>query len=426
MRYSERMRRRTFLKGTTAAAALIGTGQVYSGEPAHALAASSVARLDSFIETEMTARNIPGLSACLIHEDAILWRRSYGFADLENKIPMTADHILNIASISKTFTMLAVMQQVEAGLIALDADVNDYLPFSLQHPRFPDRPITSRMLLQHRSALRDGAAYPHHYACGDPRMSLGVWIRRVFETGAEFYDRDENFAPWEPGDTYEYSNTAFGLLGYLVEITSGVEFSQYCDRNIFKPLGMNNTSWMLADVDVSSHAVPYTWVADNTARGPSSGGTPLGVIRPDGATLGEALSNGYQESCAYSHPNFTDGFLRTSVNQLSIWARLWLGDGSIDGARLLSAETVQQIYKGTRILDGGGDFRQGLAWHSGHELGGHLLWGHGGGDPGVNMDLLMLREQRLAAIVFANTNGVTPLDFTTEILREGLAARNGY
>ena len=129
MRYSERMRRRTFLKGTTAAAALIGTGQVYSGEPAHALAASSVARLDSFIETEMTARNIPGLSACLIHEDAILWRRSYGFADLENKIPMTADHILNIASISKTFTMLAVMQQVEARLIALDADVNDYLPF---------------------------------------------------------------------------------------------------------------------------------------------------------------------------------------------------------------------------------------------------------------------------------------------------------
>ena len=178
MRYSERMRRRTFLKGTTAAAALIGTGQVYSGEPARALAASSVARLDSFIETEMTARNIPGLSTCLIHEDAILWRRSYGFADLENEIPMTADHILNIASISKTFTMLAVMQQVEAGLIALDADVNDYLPFSLQHPRFPDQPITSRMLLQHRSALRNGVAYPHHYACGDPR-TLGQGRRVV-------------------------------------------------------------------------------------------------------------------------------------------------------------------------------------------------------------------------------------------------------
>ena len=420
------MQRRTFLQGSTAAAALIGTGQAYSSEPEHALAASSVARLDSFIETEMTARNIPGLSACLIHEGAILWHRSYGFADLENRIPMTADHILNIASISKTFTMLAVMQQVEAGLITLDANVNDYLPFVLQHPQFPGRPITTRMLLQHRSTLRDGAAYPLHYACGDPRMSLGVWVRRLFETGGDFYNPDENFAPWAPGEAYEYSNTAFGLLGYLVEITSGMEFSQYCDRNIFKPLRMTNTSWMLADVDLSSHAIPYTWVAANTARGPSWGGTPLGVIRPDGATLDEALSNGYQENCAYSHPNYTDGFLRTSVNQLSIWARLWLNDGSVDGTRLLSAETVQQIYKGTRVLDGGHDFMQGLAWHSGHELEGHLLWGHGGGDPGVNTDLLMLREQHLAAIVFANTNGVTPADFTTEILREGLAVRNGY
>lgn len=419
------MHRRAFLLGSTAAAALIGGGQVYSNEPASALTASSTARLDRFIETEMAARNIPGLSACLIHEDAILWQESYGFADLESKSPMTADHIQNIGSISKTFTMLAVMQQVEAGLIALDADVNDYLPFSLQHPKFPDRRISTRMLLQHRSALRDGAAYPHHYACGDPRMSLGVWVRRLFESGADFYDPDENFAPWAPGDAYEYSNTAFGLLGHLVEITSGMEFSQYCHRNIFEPLGMNQTSWMLADIDISRHAIPYTWVEDATARGPSWGGMPLGVIRPDGATLREALSGGYQENCLYSHPNYTDGFLRTSVNQLSIWARLWLNDGSVDGVRLLSAATVRQINEGTRILDGGNDFLQGLAWHSGHKLEEHLLWGHGGGDPGVDTDLLMLREKRLAAIVFANTNGVTSSDFTIEILREGLTARNG-
>ena len=413
------MQRRTFLQGSTAAAALLGYGQVCSSERASTLTASSAERLDHFIKAEMAARHIPGLSACLIHEDAVVWRKSYGFADLETNAPMTANHTLNIASIAKTFTMLAVMQQVEAGLITLDADVNDYIPFVLQHPQFPGRPITTRMLLQHRSALRDGPAYPLHYACGDPRMSLGVWVRRLFETGGEFYDPDKNFTPWAPGETQEYSNTAYGLLGHLVEITSGMEFSQYCQRNIFAPLRMNHTSWMLADLDVSQHAVPYTWVADNEARGPSWGGSPLGVIRPDGATLREPLSDGYHENCAYNHPNYTDGFLRTSVNQLSIWARLWLGDGSIDGVRLLSADTVRQVYGGT-------DFLQALTWHSGHELDGHKLWGHGGGDPGVNTDLLMLREQRLAAIVFANTNGVTPADFTMKILREGLAARNGY
>ena len=420
------MDRRTFLQGSTAAAALLGYGQACSSGRANSLAANSAERLDRYINAEMAARHIPGLSACLIREDAVVWRKSYGFADLETNTPMTADSIQNIGSISKTFTMLAVMQQVEAGLITLDADVNDYLPFVLQHPQFPGRPITTRMLLQHRSALRDGAAYPVHYACGDPRMSLDAWIRRLFETGGVFYDPDENFAPWAPGDVYEYSNTPFGLLGHLVEITSGMEFSQYCQRNIFAPLGMNHTSWMLTDLDVSQHAVPYTWVADTKARGPSWAGTPLGVIRPDGATLSEPLSDGYHENCAYSHPNYTDGFLRTSVNQLSIWARLWLGDGSVDGARLLSADTVRQVFVGTRVTDGGTDFLQGLTWHSGHELDGHRPWGHGGGDPGVNTDLLMLREERLAAIVFANTNGVTPGDFTIEILREGLAERSTY
>ena len=415
------MRRRTFLQGTTAAAALIGSGQAYSTEPTIALKASSAARLDQFIETEMAARNIPGLAACLIHQDAIVWRQSYGYADLGNKIPMTTDHILNIASIAKTFVMLAVMQQVEAGSIALDADVNDYLPFSLQHPKYRDRPITARMLLQHRSSLREGPTYPRHYACGDPRMSLGVWVRQLFENGAAFYDPDENFGPWAPGEAYEYSNTAYGLLAHLVEITSGMEFSMYCQRKIFEPVGMTETSWMLADVDVSNHAIPYSWVANNKVRGWSWGGTPLGVIRPEGPTLGAALSNGYQENCPYSHPNYPDGFLRTSVNQLSIWARLWLDDGSVDGVRLLSAETVRQVYKGTRIRDGDADYLQGLTWHSNHEVNGHPLWGHGGGDPGVNTDLLMLREKRLAAIVFANTDGVTPADFTIEILREGLA-----
>ena len=418
------MFRRTFLQSSTAAAVLLGCGQSYSSERASALTANSTERLDRFIEKEMAAQHIPGLSACLIHEDAVVWRKSYGFADLETNTPMTADHLLNIASISKTFVMLAIMQQVEAGLINLDADVNDYLPFVLQHPQFPGRPVTTRMLLQHRSALRDGDAYPLHYACGDPRISLGVWVRQLFEAGGDFYDPDKNFAPWPPGDAYEYSNTAYGLLGHLVEITSGIEFSQYCQRNIFKPLGMRHTSWMLADLDMSQHAVPYTWVADTKARGPSWGGTPLGVIRLDGATLGEPLRDGYHENCAYSHPNYTDGFLRTSVNELSLWARLWMSDGSVDGARLLSAETVRQVYDGAKMTDGGTDFLQGLTWHSGHELDGYRLWGHGGGDTGVNTDLQMLREQRLAAIVFANTNGVTTGNFTAEILREGLAARS--
>ncbi len=415
------MQRRTFLQHSTAVAALFAGGQALPSDQQHALTAKSAARLERFITAKMAARHIPGLCACLVHGDAVLWQECYGFADLENKTPFTADHIQNIASISKTFTMLAVMQQVEAGLISLDTDVNDYLPFVLRHPQHPKRPITARMLLQHRSALRDGSVYARHYACGDPQMSLGPWVRRLFESGAEFYDESENFTPWGPGDQYEYTNTTFGLLGYLVEIASGTAFPEYCQRRIFKPLGMGNTGWLLADVDLATHVVPYTWVEDGIVRGSSWGGVPLGVIRPDGPTFGEPLSNGYHVNCDYNHPNYTDGFLRTSVNQIKTWARFWLSDGEVDGVRLLSPESVQTILAGDRMGEGNNAFLQGLSWYSGHELAGYPLWGHGGSDPGVNTDLVMIREKNLAAIVFANTDGVTPSDFTLEILRQGLA-----
>jgi len=407
--------RRAFLKGATATAALLGSRLEAS------IAGDSIARLDRFIVAEMARRHIPGLSACLVYRDAVLWQENYGFADLSKKLPITADQILNIASISKTSTMLAVMQQVEEGRISLDANVNEYLSFELRHPRYPQRPITPRMLLQHHSALRDGSVYARNYECGDPDLALGDWLRKYFVSGAEFYDADEHFAPWEPGQEYEYSNTAFGLLAHIVEEVSGTDFNKYCRDHIFDPLGMHNTSWSLADVDLSTHMVPYTWVEDGVPRTPVWNGIPVGPVRLRESTTTGFLDDGHHDNCVYSHPNYPDGFLRISINQLTTWARLWLGEGSVDGVRLLSPETVRQVFAGDLVNDGDNEFLHGLCFHSRDQLDGYELWGHGGGDPGVNTSFLMIREKNLAAIVFVNTYGVATEDFTIEMLREGLA-----
>ena len=383
------------------------------------LGAEASARLVEFIENEMLARHIPGLSACLVHKQGhILWSQNFGYANLASNEKMTFDHVQNIASISKTFTTVAAMQQVEAGLLDLDADISDYLPFDLRHPGYQDQVITARMLMRHVSGLRDGSVYARHYACGDPRMSLGVWINEYFDQGGVFYNADENFAPWAPGEKYEYCNVSFGLLGHLVEITSGLNLPDYCRRNIFTPLGMSRTRWMIADIDPDMTTTPYTWVEDNAARGPSWGGIPLGVIKPDGPTLTDTLPNGYDANCVYNHPNYPDGFLRTSVAQMATWARLWLGDGEIDGVRLLNPENTEQMFTGDAAA-GSGE-RQGLTWYSGHEINGERLWGHDGSDPGVSTSLLMARETGLAAVVFTNTNGVSPSDFASQILREGM------
>lgn len=368
----------------------------------------------------MRARHIPGLSACLVHRDGhILWSHNSGYANLESNEQMTFDHVQNIASISKTFTTVAAMQQVEAGLLDLDDDVNDYLPFELGHAHFPDRTITVRMLMHHVSGLRDGSVYARHYACGDPRMSLGVWVREYFDEKGVFYNAEENFAPWAPGENYEYCNVAFGLLGHLVELTSGLGFPEYCERNIFTPLGMARTRWMIAEIDSGPTTTPYSWVENNDVRGPSWGGIPLGVIKPGGPAQMQMSSNGFVGNCIYNHPNYTDGFLRTSVAQLATWARLWLGDGAVDGVRLLGPKTTQQMFT-DETAKPDSKYLQGLTWHSAHKIDGARLWGHDGSDPGVSTSLLLARERGLASIVFTNTNGVTPSDFAIEILREGL------
>jgi len=378
-------------------------------------------RLGDFINKEMLARHIPGLTACLISRSELLWQQSFGFADLVAQMPMSADHVQNIASISKTFVTVAAMQQVQAGKLNLDDDVNEYLPYSIRNPHHPDVPVTPRMLMYHTSALRDGLVYANYYRCGDPSMSLGEWIKDYFSSGGRFYSADENFHAWQPGERYDYCNTSFGLLGHLVEQVSGQSLPDYCEERLFAPLGMSNTAWMVADVDDRPTTTPYTWVEQQTARGPSWGGVPLGVITADGPTLMQPLEDGYVANCLYNHPNYPDGFLRTSLNDLRLWAGLWLGDGSADGLQILQPETTQQMFTGHRLSESY-DGRQGLTWHRDGELEGEFPWGHDGSDPGVSTSLKLIRERGLAAIVMTNTNGVSPSDFANEILREALQA----
>ncbi|MGH9894991.1 MAG: serine hydrolase domain-containing protein, partial [bacterium] len=277
------------------------------------------AELDEFIQAKMRRDHIPGVAACLCNQEGIRWAGTYGLADIERHIPMTIDSVQNICSISKTFTATAVMQLREAARFRLDDDISDYLPFAVRNPRHPRAKITVRQLLTHQSSIRDGIAYSRQYRCGDPSLALGDWIRGYLGEGGAHYDAEENFHTWAPEEGWEYCNVAYGLLAFMVESVSGTPFPAFCRERIFAPLAMPETSWFLAGLDTSRHVTPYTYVAQGTARGPSWGGVPLGVIRSPGSQ--EKPKPGFNANCLYNHPNFPDGFLRTSVNQLSRYLR---------------------------------------------------------------------------------------------------------
>jgi len=361
------MRRREFLKAA-AAGVVVGAARRDA--------------LDTYVRRGMNTRHIPGVAGCIVRGDDIVRELSYGYADLSKKTPMGLDTLQNIASISKTFTATALMQLWEKGAFRLDDDVNAVLPFEVRG----DAVITYRQLLTHTSSIADGTSYARHYGCGDPKIPLGTWLEEYFTPGGRFYDAEENFHEWSPGERYTYNNVAFGLLGYLVEILSGEPFPDYCRSHIFAPLGMTETSWYLADIDTARHAVPYTWVEDGVPRSPTWGGEPLGAIGP------HVEQDGYLVNCLYNHPNYPDGFLRTSVRQLARYARAYLRGG----APILKPETVETMWQvhSEKIW--------GLCWYV-RDVEGLPFWGHGGADPGVNTRIDLNREEGLGAIVFANT-----------------------
>lgn len=410
--------RRVSRRGFVAASAVLAASALHT--PAARLWAAPSSpidpgQIDAFIREKMERDHIPGVAAAIVNRDGIVWESGYGWADLEKRLPMTTDTLQNVASISKTFTTTAVMQLREQGLVDPDDDVQNYVPFPVRNPNHPDTRITIRQLMTHVSSLLDGTAYSRLYRCGDPGISLGEWIEEYFTPGGRFYDRDENFGSWAAGERREYTNVTFGLLGHIVERVSGLPFPEYCQRRIFARLGMPDTAWYLDEIDTSRHAVPYTWFDAGVARGPDWGGLPLGVIQDAGAGSEAFLPGGYRANCFYNHPNYPDGFLRTSVRQLARYARAYLNGGIIGDNRILKAATVSEMLTPQPIPED--TLQQGLTWYAFNNAG-EPAWGHSGGDPGVNTDMRMLPGRGIAAIAFTNTHGIRPTEFTTMLLKE--------
>src|SRR5439155_7737531 len=139
------------------------------------------------------------------------------------------------------------------------------------------------------------------------------------------------------------------LAGYLVEVISGVPFDQFCKDHIFTPLGMHKTSWRLAGIDQSVLAMPYN----------------------------KSLF-GYVPYGQYGEPDYPDGMLRTSINELAQFLISYMQGGRNNGRQILKSTTVEEMLKSQTSLDPS----QGLVW-SNESIEGRAVWGHDGADNGA-------------------------------------------
>ena len=171
----------------------------------------------------MKETGIVGLGASIIIDKKFVWAKGYGYADKESKKPFTISTIMNIGSIAKNFTGVCLMKAVEEKKIALDDDINIYLPFKIINPYFPNEKITIRNLATHTSGLAD--RYPFYdstylYGAGDSPEDLGGFLKSYFDINGKYYSK-ENFLNHKPGTYYEYSNLPAALAGYIIEIVTG-------------------------------------------------------------------------------------------------------------------------------------------------------------------------------------------------------------
>ncbi len=193
------------------------------------------AHVDHFITTQMASQHVPGLALAITSGEQIAYVQGYGRA--RDSDPVTPQTQFLIASLSKSFTALAVLQLVEAGQIELDVPVQQYLPdFTLATPTTAQQ-ITVRQLLNQVSGLADG---------GFPEMRLPV-PATLADRIAQLHDAR---AGQPPGTTYQYFNVNYQILARLVEVVSGEPFSSYLQTQIFDPLQMNHTVNLMSSADL--------------------------------------------------------------------------------------------------------------------------------------------------------------------------------
>ena len=321
--------------------------------------------IDVEIQKVMAEYDLPSVSACVIKNDAIVWKQSYGYCDRGNQIKPTDKTIYHIASISKLFIATAIMQLEEQGKIAIDKDINNYIPISIRNRYFPETPITARILLTHTS----GIAWPQTY-----REALGLWehfeadqapppsewVPQFLIPSGEYY----NPFIWKntsPGTFELYSNIGSNVLAYLVEQQSGQNFRDYCMEHIFIPLNMHNTSYNYADLE--SNKIAKLYKNNNSIQQP------------------------------FDDRIYASGGLKTTIQDLSRFMIAYINKGELNGHRILQESTIEKMWKIQNEVSG-----ICLLWRA--SLGNWV--GHTGGMVGTATIAEIHPESKTGLIIFCN------------------------
>jgi CubicO group peptidase (beta-lactamase class C family) len=348
-----------------AALRLRATNGTLTGDQAVDQSKAIVDKLDELVPQLLKENDVPGAAVALVRDGEVAWSAGYGLADRERGVPVTADTVFQVASISKPVTAWGVMRLVESGQLELDAPVEQYLTrWHLPPSSYDAGGVTIRRLLSHTAGLSLG---------GYPGISPDQPLPTLEESlsGKNGGAGDVRIT-MEPGAQFSYSGGGYTLLQLVIEEVTGESFSEFMQEQVLHPLGMLHSG--------------FEWRTD---------------LRP-------ATAVAYSETGA-PVPNylFTEkaaaGLYTTAPDLARFVAAEMPGpSGKPAGRGVLTADTLALMF--TPVLQGQGETAYGLGHQISTQPDGSKVASHGGVNAGWRAFFAALPEQGEGIVILTNSD----------------------
>ncbi len=328
-----------------AARAMAAAGSPYEQAEEHA---RSIAK-------ELLARGIPGFNIAVAVDGQIVYSEGFGFADLEERVPVWPTTKFRIGSVSKPLTAVALVQLVDAGKIDLDAPVQKYVP------TFPEKEakVTPRLLAGHLAGIR-------HYR-GD-EFFIAKHYDHVAD-GLKIFQDDPLVAP--PGTKFSYSSHGFNLLSVVIENASGQDFLGYVHEHVFRPLGLRNTVEDQPAQIIPQRARFYTRLKDQPVLN-----APF-------------VDNSYK---------WAGGGFLSSAEDLARFGSALLRPG------FLKPESLRLLFTSQKTL-AGKETGYGMGWFIHNSKSGQRVYEHSGGSAGGSSQLILYPDAHVVVAMVCNFEG---------------------
>ena len=328
------------------------------------------AEAEASIRAIMSQTNVVGVSVAVVKNNKIIYSHSFGQKNIEANTPLTDDCIFRIASISKSFSATSIMQLVEAKKLSLEDDASDLIGFPLRNPKFPDKVITLKMLLSHRSSINDSQGY----------FSLDSINPATNPDYAKCYN---NYAP---GTGYMYCNLNYNMTGAIIEKYSGERFDQYVKHHVLDPLDIYG-GYCVDSLDKNRFATIYEFNKE-TAKFTNS----PNAYAPRSKEIADY-------AMGKTTPIFSPtGGMKISATDLAKYMMMHMNLGKANGKRIISKRSARQMQ--TPLSS---DENYGLAILKTDKLiEGKTLTGHTGSAYGLYSTMFFEPNEKFGIVVISN------------------------